>query len=93
MHGGIEIISTQIHKSSSRVHTADRFERHNIIICTHAVQWCGKTHIHIYVYNIYTQTTAAAANRIDGKFGPFSLYTVRVTYIDRRMKRSAANGK
>lgn len=63
----------------------------------YTVQQCGKTHIlyiHIYIYNIYTQTAAAGPTELMENSVP-SVYMVRDTYIDRRLqpKRSAANGK
>jgi len=94
MFGRVDVMSTLIYKSSMRVYTTGRFERHIILICTHAVQWCGhNTHI-------YIQTTVAAANWIDGKFGPFSLNGTRYVYWSalttetvRRKRKTMASGK
>lgn len=45
---------------------------------------------HIYAY---TRTTAAAANRKDGKFGPFGLNGTRYAYIDRRLQPETVRRK
>jgi len=47
--------------------------------------------------HIYTKpslrTTAAVANRIDGKFGPFGLNGTRYAYIDRRLQPETVRRK